>query len=216
MSPQPVAKVDRGRLEPVARSRCGIVRQNLVMVREAGLERTRHGLVPSCDGWYVLNLQDAEWRRADGRGAVCVIVDDFEGERRDAQYSVNPFVLAPGERMAMYHREADQEGFLVVAGEAMLIVEGKERPLRAWDFFHCPPGTSHVIVGGGNSPCVVIAVGSRDRSEEADALAFPVDETARRHGASVARETSDGEEAYATLPAREPAPYRDGWLPVSN
>jgi uncharacterized cupin superfamily protein len=192
------------------------VHQNAVMTGEARLERRAHGLTPTGDGWYVLNLRDAEWRKADGRGAVGVIVDDFEGERREVQFGVNPFVLAPGEQMGMYHREADQEAFLVVTGQAMLIVEGTERPLRAWDFFHCPPGTSHVIVGGGNSPCVVIAIGSRARSEEAGALAFPEDETARRYGASVAAATLDGEEAYATLPAREPVPYRHGWLPVAD
>ena len=30
----------------------------------------------------------------------------------------------------------------VVSGEAALVVEGEERHLRAWDFVHCPPGTS--------------------------------------------------------------------------
>ena len=30
--------------------------------------------------------------------------------------------------MAMYHWEADDENLLVVAGEALLIVEGEERP----------------------------------------------------------------------------------------
>ena len=46
--------------------------------------------------------------------------------------------------MAMYHWEEDQEDFLVLAGEAVLIVEGEERPLRAWDFVHCPPKAKHV------------------------------------------------------------------------
>ena len=104
---------------------------------------TGHGLVPTGGGWYVLNMRDAEWRHAEGRGAVCVVGDDFEGWRRDAdQFGVNPFVLEPGEPMSMYHWEADQEGFLVVSGEAVLIVEGEERTLRAWDFVHCPPHTS--------------------------------------------------------------------------
>ena len=62
----------------------------------------------------------------------------------------------------MYHWEADQEDFLVLAGEALLIVEGEERPLRRWDFVHCPAGTRHVIVGAGDGPCVVVAVGARE------------------------------------------------------
>jgi uncharacterized cupin superfamily protein len=46
-------------------------------------------------------------------------------------------VLAPGEPNSMYHWEAEQEDFLVLSGEALLIVEGQERPLKQWDFVHC-------------------------------------------------------------------------------
>jgi mannose-6-phosphate isomerase-like protein (cupin superfamily) len=184
------------------------------VVPEARLERTEHGLAPQGEGWYVLNMRDAEWRHVDGRGAVCVVADDFEGWRRDSdQLGVNPFVLMPGEPMAMYHREADQEAFLVVSGEALLVVEGEERPVRAWDFVHCPPGTRHVLVGAGSGPCLVIAVGSRAHDGQPDSLAFPADEVARRHGAGVDEDTTDGEAAYASVPPREPTPYRPGWLP---
>jgi uncharacterized cupin superfamily protein len=159
--------------------------------------------------WFVLNLRDAGWKHARGRGAVCVVLDDFEGERRNHQFGVNPFVLMRGEAMSMYHWEGDQEGFFVVAGEAVLVVEGEERPLRTWDFFHCPPGTRHVIVGAGAEPCVVIAIGAREHDE----LGFPVDDIARRYGASVDADTTDGGAAYASVPERGPTAYRDGWLP---
>jgi uncharacterized cupin superfamily protein len=184
-----------------------------LVVPEARLEQTEQGRVPKGEGWFVLNLRDAEWRHAEGRGAVCVALDDFEGWKRATQLGVNPFVLEPGEPMAMYHWEADQEGFLVVSGEAVLIVEGEERPLHAWDFVHCPPNTKHVIVGGGSGPSLVIAIGSRQRSEQPDGLGFPVDEVAKRHGASVEEDTMDGGIAYAHVPPREPTAYRDGWLP---
>jgi uncharacterized cupin superfamily protein len=175
---------------------------------ESKLEKTAHGLVSKGEGWFVLNLRDAEWRHADGRGAVCVVHDDFEGDRQSEQLGINPFVLEPGDAMAMYHWEADQEDFLVVSGEAVLIIEGEERQLRAWDFVHCPPNTKHVIVGAGRGPCLVIAVGARER----DSLGFPVDEVAKRRGASVEKNTMDGGVAYASLPRREPTAYRDGWL----
>jgi uncharacterized cupin superfamily protein len=181
------------------------------MVPEAKLERTKHGLAPEGGGWYVLNMRDAEWRHADGRGAVCVVADDFEGWRRDAdQLGFNPFVIRPGEPMSRYHWEDDQEAFLVVSGEALLVVEGEERPLRRWDFVHCPAGTRHVLVGAGDGPCLVLAVGAREKDE----LGFPADEGAARHGASVAEDTTDGGEAYADVPPREPTAYRDGWLPA--
>jgi uncharacterized cupin superfamily protein len=179
------------------------------MVPESKLEQTEHGLVSNGEGWFVLNMRDAVWRHIDGRGAVCTAADDFEGARRFEQLGVNPFVLKPGELMAMYHWEADQEDFLVVSGEAVLIIEGEERQLRAWDFVHCPPNTKHVIVGAGNGPCFVIAVGARS----ADRLGFTVDEIAKRHGASVEEDTTDGDVAYASLPSREATAYRDGWLP---
>jgi uncharacterized cupin superfamily protein len=111
--------------------------------------------------------------------------------------------------MAMYHWEGDQEDFLVVSGEALLIVEGQERPLRRWDFVHCPAGTKHVIVGAGRVPCVVIAVGAR----QSDELGFPADDVAKRYGASVDEETMDGGVVYAGVPPRKPTVYREGWLP---
>jgi uncharacterized cupin superfamily protein len=180
------------------------------MVRESELEKTEHGLVPKGEGWFVLNMRDAVWRHRDGRGAVSVIADDFEGERQFEQLGVNPFVLGQGEAMAIYHWEADQEDFLVVSGEAVLIIEGEERQLRAWDFVHCPPNTKHVIVGAGGGPSLVIAIGARER----DSLGFPVDEVAKRQGASVEEDTTDGGVAYAQIPRREPTAYREGWLPV--
>ena len=179
------------------------------VVPESKLEKTEHGLVPEGEGWFVLNMRDAEWRHVTGRGAVCIVGDDFDGERRLEQLGVNPFVLRPGEPMAMYHWEADQEAFLVVSGEAVLIIEGEERQLRAWDFVHCPPKTKHVIIGAGSGPCLVIAIGAREH----DSLGFTVDDVATRHGASVEEDTTDGGVAYAALPRREPTAYRDGWLP---
>lgn len=184
------------------------------MVPEAPLEKTGHGLSPTGEGWYILNMREAEWRHADGRGAVCVVADDFEGRRRaSAQFGVNPFVLLPGEPLAMYHWEADQEGFLVVVGEAVLVVEGEQRSLRAWDFVHCPPHTKHVIVGAGTAPCLVIAIGARAHDGQQELLGFTVDEAAKRLGASVDEDTLDGGAAYRSVPPREPTAYRDGWLP---
>lgn len=179
------------------------------MVPEAPLEPTENGLVPKGDGWFVLNARDAAWRVAEGRGAY----GSFEGEPQFEQVGIHLVALAPGEAMAMYHWEADQEDFLVLAGEALLIVEGEERPLRQWDFVHCPPETKHVIVGAGDTSCLVLAVGARDRSTGPDWGGYTVDEAAQRHGAGVEQDTTDPKEAYARVPHREAAPYREGWLP---
>jgi uncharacterized cupin superfamily protein len=179
------------------------------MVPEARLERARGGLVPAEPGWFVLNARDARWLHGEGRGARLT----FEGEAEFPQVGISLFVLAPGEPMGMYHWEADQEDFLVLSGEALLIVEGEERPLRRWDFVHCPVRTEHIIVGAGEGPCVVLAVGAREHQGGDGWGGYPVEGIALRHGAGVDRETNDAAEAYARLPAREPTAYRDGWLP---
>jgi uncharacterized cupin superfamily protein len=183
------------------------------MVPEAQLEQTDEGLVPMGEGWFVLNARDARWYHAEGRSAVCA----FEGEQGDElefpQLGINVSVLEPGQFMAMYHWEADQEDFLVVSGEALLLIEGEERPLRAWDFVHCPPNANHTIVGAGNGPCIVVAVGSRQHQHGPDWGGYTVDEVALRHGAGVESETNEPREAYAPFTRRQRARYRDGWLP---
>jgi uncharacterized cupin superfamily protein len=173
------------------------------------MERTPEGLVVQDEGWFVLNAREATWWTGHERGATC----EFEGGTDFPQVGINVRVLGPGEPMAMYHWEADQEDFLVIAGDAVLVIEGEERPLRPWDFVHCPAGTGHVIVGAGEGPCAIVAVGARERSTGPDWGGYTVDEAARRHAASVERDTTDPEEAYARFPRSRKSAYRDGWLP---
>ena len=178
------------------------------------MSRRERGLVPKGDGWFVLNAREAEWwTLRTGGGALC----DFEGEGVDGptfpQLGINLTLLDPGKPMTMYHWEADQEDFLMLSGEALLVIEGEERTIRQWDFVHCPPGTNHAIIGAGTVPCLVLAVGARDRSKGQGWGAYTVDETALRHGAGVQRETTEGSEAYARFPPWELTRYRDGWLP---
>ena len=175
-------------------------------VREAPRRNTKHGLVFDGDGWFVVNARDSRWRDYGPLGAAC----DFEGKRPFKQLGINVNVLEPGEPLAMYHRENKQEGFLVLAGECLLIVEGEKRSLKAWDFFHCPPGTAHVIVGAGNGPAVVLAVGARGGRK---GVVYGVAEAAREHGACAEEETPKSAEAYARFPPPKRSPYRHGWLP---
>ena len=175
---------------------------------EARLERTDAGLVPQDDGWFVVNAREALWFHSDDLGEYC----GFEGrDARFAQIGVNINVLAPGQPMAMYHSEERQEDFLVVAGECLLVIEDEERPLRAWDFVHCPPGTAHVIVGAGERPAIVVAVGARREGDHG--LRYPVSEPACRRGAGVDVATSAPQEAYARFERPVERPYREGDLP---
>ena len=176
-------------------------------VPEAPLEDTEEGRIPAGEGWFVLNAKDARWRE-EGRGGKLTF---FEGNAAMWPLGINVSILEPGQPMAMYHWENEQEDFLVLSGEPLLVVEGRERALRPWDLVHCPPGTNHVIVGAGSGPSVVVAVGTRSAGE--DWGAYTVDETARRHGAGVDEETTEPSVAYARFPADRFRRYEEGWLP---
>jgi uncharacterized cupin superfamily protein len=175
-------------------------------VPEAELKETEVGLLPKGEGWFVVNARDAAWWRSDELGQATV----FEGEPRFVELGFHIEVLLPGQPNCMYHGESDQEDFLVVSGECIVVLDGEERHLRAWDFVHCPPMAEHVFVGAGDGPCVIVMVGRRKAEFE---IVYPVNEVAAKHGASVETETRDGKEAYARFPRPERTAYREEWLP---
>jgi uncharacterized cupin superfamily protein len=160
-------------------------------VGEAPLEDGGSGLAPAGEGWFVVNVRDAEWWTTSafdcGTG--------FESrEFRFSQLGFNISVIEPGRPNSLYHSESNQEDFLVLAGECRLLVDGQERELKQWDFVHCPPGVDHVFVGAGDGPCVLLMVGARSPDER---ILYPVSELAARYGASAEEETPSPDEAYA-------------------
>ncbi len=160
-------------------------------VHEAKIKETETGKVVAGEGWFVLNLSEASWRRNPDHGTWCAFEAD---EARFGQYGVNVHMIEPGQPNGRYHSESDQEGFLVLAGECIAIVEGEERRLRQWDYLHCPPGTEHVLVGAGDGPCAVLMTGGRSPAKR---IHYPVNAVAAKHGASVAKATDSPREAYA-------------------
>jgi uncharacterized cupin superfamily protein len=174
------------------------------VIDEAPLEETGSGLAPARDGWFVLNVADAAWATNPKFGAE----GTFETrDRRFPGFGIDVSVLQPGQPNCYYHREARQECFLVLSGECLLLVEGEERRLRAWDFVHCPPWTEHVFVGAGDGPCAILMIGQRPDPDE---VVYPVSELALRHGAGVEAETGSPAVAYAGTPEDEPV-RPDGW-----
>ncbi len=173
------------------------------VTQEAQLESTESGVAPTTDGWFVVNVSDAAWVTAPSGNSACFF------ENREAEFEqlgINVRVLVPGKPNGRYHSESIQEDFLVLAGECVLLVEEEERRLKAWDFVHCPPGTNHIFVGAGDSPCVILMVGNR---EPGATLHYPRSELALRYGAGVETPTDSAEEAYAGVPLAQPArpPY---------
>jgi uncharacterized cupin superfamily protein len=163
-------------------------------VEEAHAEETPYGRYVTSEGWFVHNLEEALAVRTE-RGGALYPLEPREAPFRDV--GVNVRVLWQGDPSALYHAEDAQEGFLVLAGECVLIVEEQERRLRRWDYFHCPPGTRHVVVGAGAEPCTILMIGAR---RDGTTVRYPVSDVAARHDASVARETTDPDEAYAEWP----------------
>ena len=150
-------------------------------MNEARLEDAGSGLAPVTEGWFVVNVRDAEWFSSGTRGAACWFANEYgEPPIEFAQLGINVTVLEPGQS-SVYHAEANQEAFLVLVGECRLLVEGEERLLRAWDFFHSPPWTEHAFVGAGDAPCVILMVGAHLSPE----VRYPVSDLAARYGASV-------------------------------
>jgi uncharacterized cupin superfamily protein len=158
---------------------------------EAELRDTGGGLAPEGEGWFVVNARDAWWGTKEGLGVACM----FEHwEAPFPQLGIRLVVLEPGQPNAVYHSESQQEAFLVLSGECRLIVEGEERLLRPWDFFHCPAGTAHIFVGAGDGPSVILMAGARTEEEQ---LLYPISDLAAQYGASVEEETIDPDQAYA-------------------
>jgi uncharacterized cupin superfamily protein len=178
-----------------------------MVVPEAPFDSTKFGLRPGGEGWFVMNARDSRWRDTGTLGAFC----NFEGKRRFPDLGINLNVVRPGEAMGLYHRENAQEDFLVLAGECLLIVEGEARKLETWDFFHCPPGTEHIIVCAGDEPAVVLAVGARGSWRKG--LVYPVSQLARTHNAGVEKETMDPSEAYGSFADWKRSIYQESWLP---
>jgi uncharacterized cupin superfamily protein len=172
---------------------------------EARLAKTEDGwLEPEGAGWYVLNAEDAKWA-SNEMGWYC----NFEGSERFPEFGLNLNRLPPGAPMALYHHEPHQEGFLVLDGEALLIIEGEEHPLQRWDYVHCPPDVPHVIIGAGDG-ALVLAVGARAPGMRAT---YPVDEAALRFGAGVELETNNARDTYATFGEPDVCTYPGGLLP---
>jgi quercetin dioxygenase-like cupin family protein len=108
--------------------------------------------------WFVRNARDLEWTE-NQMGSYCDLLQG--GEDAAEEFAINLNVLPPGAPMALYHHEPHQEGFLVLRGRCTAIVDGEETALQQWDYFHCPPDVPHVVVGAGEEPALVLAVGSR-------------------------------------------------------
>jgi quercetin dioxygenase-like cupin family protein len=172
-------------------------------MHEAKIEETETGLQPADDGWWILNVGDIGWFSVEGNGTW----SSFESPSVPSPLlGIGIHVLWPGQTPGFYHAESNQEGFLVLSGECLAIVEGQERRMGPWDYLHCPPGTAHITIGAGDGPCAILMVGTRDPDDTTHYIPDPV---AARHGAAVGVATELSREAYKDRPPIRPA--RSPW-----
>lgn len=188
----------------------------VAVVAEAQLMDTEAGLVPVSAGWFVLNARDARWIESPGRGRSLPLtgVDGHEAEALFPMLGIAIRVMNPGEPSTTYHWETEQEAFLVLAGTAVLVIEGVERTVEQWDFVHCPPRTRHAFAATGDRPCVLLCASSRQFQKNGPWGAYCSDDAAARYNASSPIDTQDGAIAYARFPPSRPTRYRDGFLPA--
>lgn len=182
------------RTQPISCHKMPKITFSIPAMPEAKIDETDYGRLPADDGWFILNLAEIGWYSVPGSGTWC----GFESPAAPStRLGIGVHILPPGEAPGFYHLENEQEGFLVLSGECVAIVEGQERRMRQWDYLHCPPGTPHITVGTGEEPCAMLMVGTRSPGH---AIHYPVDATAAGYGASVTTATDSPEEAYAGRP----------------
>ena len=175
-----------------------------VALRDRDSRRGSAVTVCGMDEPIIINIADAA-ARSHSRRATLIEFEPDDDLWPDL--GVNVQIMRPGQPNCRYHSEPVQEDFLVLHGECVVILDGDERPLRQWDFVHCPEGTEHVFVGGGEGPCAVLMIGSRLE----DAAHYPVSPVAAKYDASVKQETDDPAEAYADWREEPRRPTPNHW-----
>jgi mannose-6-phosphate isomerase-like protein (cupin superfamily) len=184
------------------------------VVEEAELEETEVGLLPKTQGWFIMSALETRWFDKPGQGHSVSLTgyNEYEAETFFPMLGMSIRVAGPGDATTTYHWETEQEGFLVLSGEGIAIIEGEERPLKQWDFVHCPPGTRHAFAGG-EPPLVLLCASSRQFQKDGPWGYYCFDETAAKYNAASPEDTQDGEIAYARFAEVRKTRYPGGLLP---
>ena len=184
------------------------------MADEAAPETRAPGSCPCLPGGSLANDRDLRWSHKPEQGESLPLTgrDEYEAETFP-MLGMAIRVMQPAQPSGTYHWETEQEDFLVLDGEGVLIVEGEERTLRRWDFVHCPPGAKHGFAGAGERPFVLLCASSRQFQKDGPWGFYCADETAAKCNASSPEDTQDGEIAYGRFSETVESRSREGTLP---
>ena len=143
--------------------------------------------------WFVVNVGDADW---ESKGEFGVRTRFESPDDRFAHFGITVQVLRPGQPSGLYHAEEAQEGFLVLAGECLAVIDGRGACPAPVGLLPLPRANAPCSRGRRRRPCAVLMLGA-PRSASLPEILYPEDPVAARHGASVAETTRSSKQAYA-------------------
>ena len=161
-------------------------------VPEAQLKDSGSGLAPATEGWFVVNVRDAEWWFADSRGARCSFESEYGEPAVSSHSSGSTSPYWSQDRAASITQSPLRKRSSCSPGSA-----GCSSRARSDAF--CP-GTSSIRLRGQSTPSWARATGHvppDGRCAFGPEARYPVSELAARYGASVEEETSDPAQVYA-------------------
>ena len=66
--------------------------------------------------------------------------------------------MHPGHRLSYQKHQQREETWMIASGEAIVVIDGNERHLRAGDTIHIPKTSAHRIGNPGDTPLVFFEV----------------------------------------------------------
>jgi mannose-6-phosphate isomerase-like protein (cupin superfamily) len=110
----------------------------------------------------VRNVSDTEERVGQSRHGGAGVISQrrvFEVTDFDSRLSVVAFdTLPPGAEIGLHHHRAEEELYIIVAGDGTVIVDGTDTPIRAGDVVLTKPGSSHAVRNTSASDLSLIAI----------------------------------------------------------
>ncbi len=94
-------------------------------------------------------------------GYFCVLADD-------GQHKLKRIVVYPGKRLSLQRHRHRDEHWMIVSGEALMTVDGREFTLLRGQSVDIPRGSLHRVMNPGETELVIVEVQTGDAFDEGD------------------------------------------------